>query len=368
MNIRMIPLAIAVGLYATDALSQSAVSDEQLLNEIASQTQPGSDPAIPELRIDGGDNLSVDLSDREKEIIASKREAIVQYLYEQQELSDLRSILRESQRRETVEQSIRQETLLTPEEILMFRHMLSDVARAENAPLASPPELQMRTVDLNVDAQEPLEVRVARGYSSSIVFFDETGAPWPLQSGVDALGDESAFAARTVSEQGHVATFQVLKEFSQSNALVVLEGLPVPVVLRLVGSSDTVDSRLSIRIPRPGPNAEVQAVYRNELDNAPSQMIDFLNGERISGATTYALNGVSGEVQRQGQVIYLRTRAQLLNPPPIRSLVSATGYNVYQIPPVTHLLMSVNGEMREATIESMFNPSLDFEPNLFDQE
>src|SRR5690606_31267077 len=140
-------------------------------------------------------------------------------------------------------------------------------------------------------------------------------------------------SAKTVSEQGHVATFQILKEFAQSNALIVLDGLPVPVVLRLIGSDEKVDSRLSVRIPRHGPKAQVRAVFRNEIDNAPPDMMTFLNGQPLPGSVPYRLKGVPGEVLKTGDQLYLRSRAQLMSPPPLSSLVSASGYNVYTLPP-----------------------------------
>lgn len=317
------------------------------------------------LPLPDGSTAEAQLSPHEQALIKAKRDVIIQYLYESKELSGLRDVLQSAEHETAVKSKLREQVPLSPEEIRMVRQALDDAAKAENAPLKNP-KLQMRTVDLDIDGQAPLEVHVARGYSSSIVFFDETGAPWPLQTGVDALGDSTAFSAKTVSEQGHVATFQILKSFAQSNALVVLDGLPVPVVLRLVGSDDKVDSRLSVRVPRMGPNAQVRAVFRDEIDNAPADMMAFLNGERMADAVPYQLKGVPGEVlMRKGQ-LFLRTRANLMSPAPLRSLVSATGYNVYTLPPVTHLLFSVDGEMREAQIDRMYQATLGDPENIFD--
>lgn len=346
-------------------LPESPYSDQPLVGQAADSGSSSAD-ARPLLNIDP--DIPVNLSPAEMALINAKREAIVQYLYEAQELSGLRNVLRQSEHEMSVQDTLRDQVPLSPEDIRVVRQALRESALAENAPLVTPPELQMRTVDLNIDGQVPLEVRVARGYSSSIVFFDETGAPWPLQTGVDAVGDATAFSAQTVSELGHVATFQVIKEFAQSNALIVLEGLPVPVVLRLIGSDKVVDSRLSVRIPRHGPNAKVQAVYRNEVDNAPPEMMSFLNGESLSGSVQYHLDGVPGEVVKSGNVLYLRTRASLISPPPIRSIVSASGYNVYTLPPVTHLLFSVEGELREANIETMYAPTLAEPEDIFAEE
>lgn len=315
-------------------------------------------PDPPVVSLDGYPEIQTKLSPHELAILEDKRDAIIQYLYERQELQGLRDVLRRAESEDAFASQMREQVPLSADEIRMVRRSLREVEQARNSPLSEPPKLQMRTVDLNVDDQNPIKVYVARGYSSSIVFFDQTGSPWPLQTGVDALGDASAFSAQTVSEDGHVATFQILKEFSQSNALVVLDNLPVPVVLQLIGSDDRVDSRLSVRVPRSGPNAKLQAEYRSEVDNAPPDMMAFLNGESLQGSKPYAIKGVTGEVLKKGPQLYLRTRANLISPPPMQSLVSASGYNVYTLPLITHLLFSIDGSMHEATIERMYTPEL----------
>lgn len=343
--------------------------------QAAPQSNPGSEMTEQDIEEDiaaliqmeyEGEVFSKALTPQEQALIDAKRNTIIQYLYEREELESLRNLLTEAEREDRLR--AHKNSQLSPEEILEQRRFQRETSYATNAPLKSPPDLVMRTVEVSLEDQKPLEVFVGRGYSSSVVFFDQTGEPWPLENGADALGDDSAFRSQTIADQAHMATFQVLRDFSQSNALVILEGLPVPIVLRLVGSDEKVDTRLTIRVPRMGPHAKVEVNTREELDSMPPALMSFMNGETLPGAVRYEMRGVPGEVYLVDGHLYLRTRANLITPSPLRAPTSSVGYNIYVLPPVTHLLFSVDGSMVEATIERAYTPTLAAPEDIFSRE
>ncbi|MNM41274.1 hypothetical protein D3C81_520900 [compost metagenome] len=343
----------------------SAVTDDEMVSSLNNTGVSAAKPAEKDVvTIDEG--LSTELTASERELIDKKRHSLVKYLYEQQELDSARKILSEDNRKSAYEETKRDRIPLSPDEILELRRMDNDAKRAENSPIRnSGVKLEIRTLDLDVDAPKPIILNVAPGYASSIVFYDQTGAPWPIDG--DIIGDAESFGSKGISKQKHIAVFEITREFAQSNALINLEGLSVPIVVKLVGHDGVVDSRLSIRIPKMGPGAEIQPFVHDQLENASADMLNVLNGDKISGSKRFELVGVPGEVTYKDDTLFIRTRANLISPPWKRSVVSPTGYKVYELPPVTNLLFSVDGEMKNATIEKAFDVKITQSKSIFSE-
>jgi Protein of unknown function (DUF3625). len=341
--------------------SESKDKDQNNKNAISKNNED----QMAQIELDSG--LSGELSKEELDLIKRKKHTLVKYLYEQQELDSARDVLADENRDKAYEETKRQKIPLSPEEILELRKLDIESKKAENAPLSSHGvKLEMRSIDLDVDAPKPIVLNVATGYASSIVFYDQSGAPWPIDG--DIIGDENSFGSKMISKQKHIAVFEITKEFAESNALINLEGLSVPIVVKLVGHDGIVDSRLSVRIPKFGPSAQVQPFVHNELENASREMMGVLNGDKLSGSKRFELNGVPGEVTYKDDTIYIRTRANLISPPWRRSVVSPTGYKVYELPPVTNLLFSIDGEMRNATIEKGFDVNISHKSSIYEEK
>lgn len=340
--------------------SVNAATESEMIN---SMNSTGEEKQRDIISLDEG--LSTELTARERELIEKKRHALVKYLYEQDELESARKILSDDNRKAAYEETKRDKIPLSPEEIVELRRLDIDAKRAENAPIAKAGvKLEIRTLDLDVDAPKPVVINVAPGYASSIVFYDQTGAPWPIDG--DIIGDVNSFGSKGMSKQKHIAVFEISREFAQSNALINLEGLSVPIVVKLVGHDGLVDSRVSVRIPKMGPSAAIEPFVRDELENAPADLLNVLNGDKLSGGKRFELRGVPGEVTYKDDTIYIRTRANLISPP-WKRYVSNSGYNVYELPPVTNLLFSVNGEMKDATIEKGFDVNITHTKSIFSE-
>jgi hypothetical protein len=338
-----------------------AMTESEMIDSLSSKSEEkAKDIAVLD------DGLSTELSSRERELIEKKRHALVKYLYEQQELESARKILSDENRKAAYEETKRDKIPLSPDEIIELRRLDIAAKRAENAPISnSGVKLEIRTLDLDVDAPKPVILNVAPGYASSIVFYDQTGAPWPIDG--DIIGDINSFGSKGMSKQKHIAVFEISKEFAQSNALINLEGLSIPIVVKLVGHDGVVDSRLSVRIPKMGPGAALQPFVHDQLENASSDMLNVLNGDKLAGSKRFELVGVPGEVTYKDDALFIRTRANLISPPWKRSVVSPSGYKVYELPPVTNLLFSVDGEMKNATIEKGFDVNITHTKSIFSE-
>ena len=137
--------------------------------------------------------------------------------------------------------------------------------RVEGA--AAPGPARMRTGTRQISAVPgavPQVIRLTAGYSSTVMFQDATGEPWPVLSIV--LGNARAFQAtqpkveaedgeaqsgvrnRTGTARANVASNVVslvpLTNHASSNLMVTLEDAPYPVVLHLITESQARRGRV----------------------------------------------------------------------------------------------------------------------------
>lgn len=350
------------GEFTVDPYSAEIQQKEQVVPDAVSEKLTKEELETFKVMLNGS-GLSDDLTKSEMELINRKGHILFKHLYEQNQLRDLRSILEEEARNKKIKDMKENEFPLSPNEILALRNLAKSVDKASNAPLDGPIDFAIKTVTIDVDAPKPIQIMVAKGYSSSIMFFDQSGAPWPIEG--DIIGDKQSFMSHAVEGKAHVGVFEIKRAFSESNALVNLKGLNVPVVVRLTGSEETVDARISVRIPKFGPDAQLNPYVHSEIENANPDMLSVLNGDKLNGAKMFNLNGVPGTVWFKNNMLFVRTRANLISPPWKSHMTSVTGYQVYELPPVTNLLFTVDGEMRNATIEKGFEVKLRQKQSIF---
>lgn len=305
-----------------------------------------------------------DLNPYEVEIIKQKKHALFKYLYEQEQLSSLRGIIEDNNREEKIKSMTEKEYPFTASEVYSLRKLANSIERAKNTPLGGPIDLKIKTIDIDVDAPKPIQINVAKGYSSSIMFFDQTGTPWPIEG--DILGDSSSFGSNPIEGKPHVGVFEIKKAFRESNALINLKGLNVPIVIRLTGNETEVDARISVQIPKLGPDARSGSYRSSELEVRDPDMLSVLNGDKLNGGKRFELSGVNGTVWYKEGELYVRTRAHMISPPQKQILPSPSGYTVYKIPPAVELLFSVDGEMKYATVEKGFEVKIRQKKSIFD--
>lgn len=360
-------LALLIGLSMFSNSSVFAAGDINLnLEDIKKESVPApvAQGEYTQIGLDGLTE-STELSPEEADVIQRKKHLILKHLYEQSELESLRQYLSDKERASDFDSSVKKSIPFTPDQVSEIRKREESVEKARNAPLKDI-KLQIRTIDVDVDSPNPIELNVYAGNVSAIVFYDQTGSPWPIEG--DILGNKDAFSSSQISESNHIASFEILKNFSQSNALVNLKGLPIPIVIKLVGTSGVVDSRVSVRIPKAGPNANFTAYSYDLIQNVSPEMLKVLNGDKLINSKRYALVGVEGEVTYKDGLLYIRTEADLINPPPKKSVVSPSGYKVYQLSPVTNLMFSVNGKRTYAEIEKAFDVKLKQRSSIFESK
>lgn len=345
-------------------------ADDPLPEEKKDAENKGSDTVEKEsLEKENGtvstkDGVKLNLNPHESQVVDAKKHALSKALYENEQLEELRGMLEGYQKKEAYESAVDSKVPLTPEQIIELRTLLRNAEKAKNVPLQGSVSNKIRSIDIDVDANEPIKLDVVAGYASSIVFFDITGAPWPIDG--DIIGNKTAFDTKP-GNKSHVAVFENIQQFSESNALINLLGLDVPVVISLVGNDQKVDSRLSVRIPKFGPNAQNEIYQSDEMKEVSADALKVLDGDKLPNSKRFKLNGVKGEVIYANGSLYIRTRANLISPPWRNSVSSSSGYKVYELPPVDTLLFSVDGKMVDATIEKGFEVKIEQQKSIFSE-
>jgi hypothetical protein len=365
-----IALIIAGSAFADTAPVSSQEKTTVGLDD-AADSSANSDVSAATKRTDGkttvkiDDDTSVDLTPEELALIERKATIIKKHLYEQGELDKLKGMLNTSSQDDAFEKTVQQTYPLSPQQIEELRTRERALKKATNAPLKDV-KLNISSEDLDVDVNNPIIMRVAKGYNATLVFFDQSGQPWPVEG--DVVHEKSSFTSTIVSKTKHIVSFDISEDFSESTAMITLEGHPVPLIVKLVGSDSVVDSRKSIRVLKYGPNAEVEPFVHNELENVTPDMLNILEGGNIpADAKRYVLNGVSGEVYLYKGDMYVRTRSSLMSPPWKQSAVSNSGYRVYKMKPTSVLLFTDDsGQRLQATVEGAYKADIKMKKSIFE--
>ncbi len=158
---------------------------------------------------------------------------------------------------------------------------MADNERAINAPITSVvPRISSLTVNLSPGASLPL-VRTAMNNLSVVTFTDINGSPWP-QSDPPYNAAPKLF---DVQYNENMVTITPLRPWASGNISVYLKGLSVPVILNVTsGETDTpsssqeMDSRLDLRIPRQGPTSPVVSIPTDKIALHDATLQAFLDG------------------------------------------------------------------------------------------
>ena len=315
----------------------------------------------------GGEDVDVPMTSGLRALIEQRQQEAHEYLLLQKLLEPERDALLDRVESDSRKEALRNEP--QPWEVRAARQRQAARAKASNLPL-KPVVQSLRRVRHDPDLADSVAVKVLAGYAVAISFLDLDGLPWAVRNVV--VGDGDAFGVERLSDG--VLAVEILKDFSESNALVELEGLGKVLVLRLVGSEKEVDARLEIQLPRVGPGSQVAVVpgAQTAAEGAGALLYQVLDRPHsVDGSRVFSLRGegrAAGRVAAQSVAVHadgrllLRTRAALVSPAPVRSLGSPSGGTVvHEIPEVGRLLFAEGGELVALSLAPLSLPVVDVE-------
>ncbi|SHH51065.1 DotH/IcmK family type IV secretion protein [Ferrimonas marina] len=313
------------------------------------------------------DGQTVYMTEKELLALQAKQDKVLKHIHQQNELRPVLDALDRQTQEAAFDNAQKEKYPLTPEQIIELRKLEQRNNQARNAPVKDIRQ-EISTVAIDVDAADPIDIRVKNGYSASIVFFDQAGAPWPIDG--DLIGNQEAFTKQVTGQNLNVASFNIRNDFAESNVLLHLLDFDMPLVLRLVGSGDVVDARKSVRIPKLGPQSKANEGNTMSsgggTEHITDDMLAVLNGDRLPGSKRYRVNGIANTtVLVKDGFMYVRTTADLLLPHHIEDAHSISGFSAYKTYPNTSLLFSVNGERVQATVSEQFESEIKYKKSIF---
>ncbi len=241
---------------------------------------------------------------------------------------------------------------MSPEQIQSLREADLNTQRAiaGAAPVDTPtPTLSSQTVSLSPGSVPPV-IRLSTGYVSSVVFVDETGAPWPV--GAYSIGDPNSFNIQW-DTKSNLLLIQGQKPYATGNMAVRLQDMPTPVMLTLVTDQKNVDYRIDFRVQGRGPQALASIIGSSLPQNADAILMNLLEGVPPQGSQPLHIVGGPAEGWLQGNTLYLRTSLTILSPAWIKTMTSADGTKVYQFNSTPMILASQGGQPLTLRIEGL---------------
>lgn len=254
------------------------------------------------------------------------------------------------------EESTRQVLPLDPSQIREFRGKLK---QTEEALYDTPPEISNRTIRLALDpGAEAPKVRLAPGYVSTFALFDATGAPWPISSLTQPGGsaDSKPFdVTRVEVGEKNIITVSPLSRSAHGNVVLILEGHPMPVTIRLqtTEAASSASDSIAFQANRRGPLAAAPEIGKPPVSAVDKIQLAFLDGVPVSGARELSLVPDLKDVavwEYQGKY-YLRTPHPAVWPAWTSVATGVDGTRVYEMPPVPSIMVSANGVTQSLTVE-----------------
>lgn len=243
--------------------------------------------------------------------------------------------------------------------------------RAEGAAAPGPARMRTETRQISlVPGAVPQVIRLTAGYSSTILFQDATGAPWPVlslvignarafqavQPKVEAADGEKAGTAKersgtsAANVSSNVVSLVPLTNHASSNLVVTLEDAPYPVILHLITESQARRGRVGdaltvFRLDRGGPNAKPAVLGPPEAEAVSADILEFVHGVPPDGARTVHLDPEYPGTQAwtYKERLYVRTGHHAVWPAWL-SRAECGGLTVFAMPKAPFVVLSVGGK------------------------
>ena len=233
---------------------------------------------------------------------------------------------------------------LTPEMIRAMNRAVYDVEEAiASPPSGAFPEPKNAKIALSFDpSTAPATVPIYPGVVTTVSFYDETGAPWPIKT--FATGQEDRIQSEALEGPANSIVLTPLAAHTRANMVVQLEGDDPPVTMTLAHDESEVVYNLSVELQARGPNAEPETARAPVLNASSPTIAAFAAGADIpKGARAVETSLADLEAWRLGGDLFLRSSGPRLVSPPWSATARAPGGVVAYRLPLSPVVMVSDG-------------------------
>ncbi|HDO7154540.1 DotH/IcmK family type IV secretion protein [Yokenella regensburgei] len=211
------------------------------------------------------------------------------------------------------------------------------------------PRISTLTVNLSPGASLPV-LRTATHQASTVMFTDNTGAPWPLAA-PPYNANSDGFTVNYIPDSS-VMTVQARRQYDRGNITVYLKGLAVPIIVDVTSgeasnkaASRVIDTRLDLRIPQRGPQAKKMPAPQSKIGLNDPTLQAFLDGVPPKDARRLKTEGAVPDTQvwQMGDDLFIRTRSELRDAFE-QTLSSGDGTWLYKLPLTPEVAFSHAGK------------------------
>lgn len=246
----------------------------------------------------------------------------------------------------------------TPAQTKKIKKAALDAEEASKARVDTNPHPTMGPLTVHLDSGARIQViRVAANYSTSLIFSDVTGAPWPLVDVIAAQRGQLDIPEAAKGEDGKLKqetnqiTLVPLVDVVRTQITVKLAKAPAPIILIVASGQSEVDVRRDISVQARGPGAVMPTLARGTTESVPVELTNMVAGLTPPDATS--LKVISSDVPdvrawARGQRMYVRTKAQVLSPPVPKDGKVASGpegTKVFELPLSPVVLLMQGGSV-----------------------
>lgn len=249
---------------------------------------------------------------------------------------------------------------MTPDEIKQFRDMLAVTKQAASATPGTPPKPVLSVIPVSLSpGSNPPVIRLQEGFVTSVLFTDNTGTPWPVDS--YDLGNSSAFNIQW-QPGSNMLMIQAMSMYTYGNMGIHLKGLPTPIMITLVPGQQEVDYRADLQVdqPRSGAPSGLQSLLDNQKNFSPvnTTLLTILNGITPAGATVLNSSDPDCVAWALKKRMYIRTRLTLLSPGWISVMKNSDGTKAYEMGKTASIIVSKYGEPTTINFEGLTDDQL----------
>lgn len=247
----------------------------------------------------------------------------------------------------SVDQAEASASPFTPAEIVRLRQSVDRTRKAKAyRSIRTAPRISSVTVDLSPGSHLPI-ARMMPGETSTLLFLDAAGAPWPLAT-APRVSDNRIFDVEWLQGTATVV-ISALSPYEDGNLSVLLQGFATPVVVKLVtGEPDSmvtsriVDYRLDLRIPGRAPGSPAGIPGTTKIALYDDVMQAFLDGLPPKEARPVKITGTGNIKTRMWTLdgaLFVRTDLPIQTAFD-KSMAAGDGTRVYRLPPTPFVTFS----------------------------
>ncbi len=233
---------------------------------------------------------------------------------------------------------------MNSDQIKTLRERLDETQRVAAALPGTPPKPVSTSLVVNLaPGATPPNIRLGRGFISSLVFLDASGAPWTIQS--YDVGNPQDINVKFDKNIPNTLFLQSMRDYAYGNIAINLEGSKTPVMLTLIPGQNEIDYRVDVRVQSLSPNPNRDLLTDGMPAKANAVLLNLLNGVPPRNSRQLKVDGAYSQAWISDGRVWFRSRFKVISPSPLASMMSADGTLAYELPKTSMVLVSKHGKV-----------------------